>query len=96
MGTDTQWALFWRSSLGPGAMRAEKLEDVLRWNSQAAISGEGETLIVCGVHESLEEALEYRRYLKGLRKERKHDQEGQDGGEVPGVRSEIQDETAQE
>jgi hypothetical protein len=73
-------------------MRAEKLEDVLRGNGELALGRgkvEDEALVVVGVHESLEDALEYRRWLKQRRREASHEHAEAGSGAVPGVRGEI-------
>lgn len=70
---DDMWALVWRLEPGQphGALRGERLVDALRGNSEAWLEGKGDVMVLAGVHETLEEALEYKRYLRQLRRERR-------------------------
>ncbi len=75
------------------SLHAQPLVEVLRKNSKNIVAGGEGLLVIVGVHASLEEALEYKRYLRGLRKEQDHEEE-RDTGEVPVVRVQVQGEEA--
>jgi hypothetical protein len=88
------WALCWRES-GDKTLHATPLVEVLRKNSKTCVVGSGDVLVIVGVHESLEAALQYKRYLRALRKDEAH--EGTcEGDQVPGVRMQVQGETPSE
>lgn len=72
------WALSWRP--GDCVLHAAPLVDVLRKNSSVYLAG-GESMVLCGVHKSLEEALSYRRYLRHLRAELKKEVVNEEAGE---------------
>jgi hypothetical protein len=93
-GIDGLWGLYWRAP-GPVALHALPLVEVLRKNSKSAVTGGDGFLVLAGVHGSLEEALEYKRYLRELRKGQNHEASA-GSGEVSGVRVQVSGEEASE
>jgi hypothetical protein len=86
------WGLCWRAS-GEKTLHAAPLVELLRKNSKTCVAGEGDVLVIVGVHGSLEEALQYKRYLRALRKDETHEGTSEND-QVPAVRVQVQGETA--